>query len=450
MLFKLLPFLSILIFRFISLFIVLPVISLLISTMPHANIWNIGLAIGAPYLFQMFCQPFFGRWSDKYGRKPILILGLIIFLIGTIICMFEDSIYFLIIGRCVQGMGAIGGILTALVADSVIEEKRTNAMALMGIGIFISFLISMIFGSILGAHYGLNALFTLSAIVTFISILIAIFFVKSTPKIEYIYPQHDIYVDSEVLIKKSIFTISLSGFIEKLLMILTFTITPIILNEYIEKTQFWIIYIPAMFAGILALGPASIISEKKGKSKEVLLISIVIFLISYICMTFWFNYIVIFGISIALFFIAFSIQEALLQSMISKYAKAKNRGGVIGDFSAAGFGGSFVGAMIGGFFSTYNSIVSLHLLLFGVLVVCVVLWLFLVLFMVKNPHSYKTIYIPIKTINIKDLESLNTIVGIVEWYENMQENILTIKYNMELLESKDIYRFLNLQEDKGN
>lgn len=439
---KILPFLSILIFRFIGLFIVLPVISLLIATMPHANIVNVGMAIGAPYLLQMICQPFFGRWSDIYGRKPILILGLVIFLIGTIICMFESSIYYLILGRCVQGMGAIGGILTALVADSVKEEKRTSAMALMGVGIFVSFVIAMILGSILGAHYGLNSLFALSAVVTIISLIITFVFVKPTPKIAYVYPNHDEDKASESMIKRSIFAVSLSGFIEKLLMVLTFALVPIILNEHIDKTHFWYVYVPAMFAGIIALGPTSVISEKKGKSKEVLLVSIAIFFIAYFCMALWIDRIIIFAIGLACFFAAFSMQEALLQSMISKYAKAKNRGGVIGDFSAAGFGGSFVGAMIGGFFSQYEAIVAWHWELFGTLMASMILWIFIVIMLVKNPETHKTLYIPMDTIGLKDLESLNSLVGIREWYENLQENLLTIKYDTKILESKQIYALL--------
>ena len=439
---KILPFLSILIFRFIGLFIVLPVISLLIATMPHANIVNVGMAIGAPYLLQMICQPFFGRWSDIYGRKPILILGLVIFLIGTIICMFESSIYYLILGRCVQGMGAIGGILTALVADSVKEEKRTSAMALMGVGIFVSFVIAMILGSILGTHYGLNSLFALSAVVTIISLIITFVFVKPTPKIAYVYPNHDEDKASESMIKRSIFAVSLSGFIEKLLMVLTFALVPIILNEHIDKTHFWYVYVPAMFAGIIALGPTSVISEKKGKSKEVLLVSIAIFFIAYFCMALWIDRIIIFAIGLACFFAAFSMQEALLQSMISKYAKAKNRGGVIGDFSAAGFGGSFVGAMIGGFFSQYEAIVAWHWELFGSLMASMILWIFIVIMLVKNPETHKTLYIPMDTIGLKDLESLNSLVGIREWYENLQENLLTIKYDTKILESKQIYTLL--------
>ena len=404
-----LPFLSILIFRFIGLFIVLPVISLLIATMPHANEWTIGLAIGTPYLFQALCQPLFGRLSDKYGRKPILILGLIIFFIGSIVCMFETSIYYLIIGRCIQGMGAIGGLLTTLVADSVREEKRTSAMAIMGVGIFVSFVISMFLGSILGAHYGLNSLFILSACVTLLSLCITFIFVKPTPKITYIYPDHK-------------------------------------QNADIEKTYFWIVYVPAIVVGVLALGPTSILSEKRGKAKEVLLVSILIFCIAYLCMALWIDNVAIFGIALALFFAAFSMQEALLQGLISKYARAKNRGAVIGDFSAAGFGGSFIGAIIGGNFSTYESIMTWHWILFITLMICMVIWFLFVFITIKNPNATKTLYIPSHDI-MDNLESLNTLIGVIEWYKNTQENVVTIKYNAKILDSTQIYAYLGIQQN---
>lgn len=441
-----LPFLSILIFRFIGLFIVLPVISLLIATMPHANEWTIGLAIGTPYLFQALCQPLFGRLSDKYGRKPILILGLIIFFIGSIVCMFETSIYYLIIGRCIQGMGAIGGLLTTLVADSVREEKRTSAMAIMGAGIFVSFVISMFLGSILGAHYGLNSLFILSACVTLLSLCITFIFVKPTPKITYIYPDHKQNADIEKNIKISIFAINCSGFVEKLLMVLTFALAPIILNEHIEKTYFWIVYVPAIVVGVLALGPTSILSEKRGKAKEVLLASILIFCIAYLCMALWIDNVAIFGIALALFFAAFSMQEALLQGLISKYARAKNRGAVIGDFSAAGFGGSFIGAIIGGNFSTYESITTWHWILFITLMICMVIWFLFVFITIKNPNATKTLYIPSHDI-MDNLESLNTLIGVIEWYKNTQENVVTIKYNAKILDSTQIYAYLGIQQN---
>ena len=413
-----LPFLSILIFRFIGLFIVLPVISLLIATMPHANEWTIGLAIGTPYLFQALCQPLFGRLSDKYGRKPILILGLIIFFIGSIVCMFETSIYYLIIGRCIQGMGAIGGLLTTLVADSVREEKRTSAMAIMGAGIFVSFVISMFLGSILGAHYGLNSLFILSACVTLLSLCITFIFVKPTPKITYIYPDHKQNADIEKNIKISIFAINCSGFVEKLLMVLTFALAPIILNEHIEKTYFWIVYVPAIVVGVLALGPTSILSEKRGKAKEVLLASILIFCIAYLCMALWIDNVAIFGIALALFFAAFSMQEALLQGLISKYARAK----------------------------TYESITTWHWILFITLMICMVIWFLFVFITIKNPNATKTLYIPSHDI-MDNLESLNTLIGVIEWYKNTQENVVTIKYNAKILDSTQIYAYLGIQQN---
>ena len=294
--------------------------------------------------------------------------------------------------------------------------------------------------------YGLNSLFILSACVTLLSLCITFIFVKPTPKITYTYPDHKQNADIEKNIKISIFAINCSGFVEKLLMVLTFALAPIILNEHIEKTYFWIVYVPAIVVGVLALGPTSILSEKRGKAKEVLLVSILIFCIAYLCMALWIDNVAIFGIALALFFAAFSMQEALLQGLISKYARAKNRGAVIGDFSAAGFGGSFIGAIIGGNFSTYESIMTWHWILFITLMICMVIWFLFVFITIKNPNATKTLYIPSHDI-MDNLESLNTLIGVIEWYKNTQENVVTIKYNAKILDSTQIYAYLGIQQN---
>lgn len=442
---KILPFLLILLFRFIGLFIVLPVISLLISSMDKADSISVGLAIGAPYLMQMIFQPLFGRLSDRYGRKIILIIGLFIFLLGSIICMLESNIYYLIIGRCVQGVGAVGAILTALVADSTLESERTKAMALMGVAIFASFIIAMILGSILGAHFGLNSLFGLTCVMAIISLLIALFCIQKTPKITFNYPQSALNTDVEKVAKMGIITLSLGSFIEKFLMILTFAIAPIILGATLEKTQFYYIYLPAVICAIFALAPVSIASEKKNMAKQMLLVSILMFFVSYILMAIFVDNIVIFGVAFGFFFSAFAIQEAILQSLISKLAKAKYRGAVIGDFNAAGFAGSFAGALIGGFFHTYDAIVLNHWLLFSPLVLAMLVWFAITFYMLKNPDLTHTLYLPSNSIEIAKLDSIK---GIIEYYENTQEQLIAIKYNTKILDSKRLESILNIKGEE--
>ncbi|MWV62388.1 MFS transporter [Helicobacter saguini] len=439
---KILPFLLILLFRFTGLFIVLPVISLLISTMENADSIKVGLAIGAPYLMQMIFQPIFGRLSDRFGRKIVLIIGLFIFLLGSIICMLESNIYYLIIGRCVQGVGAVGAILTALVADSTKESERTKAMALMGVAIFASFILAMILGSLLGAHFGLNSLFALTCVMAVISLLIALFGIKKAAKITFVYPQNSLNESVEKSTKMGIITLSLGSFVEKFLMLLTFALAPIILGANLEKTQFYYIYLPAVICAIFALAPASIFGEKKNMAKQVLLSSIFMFFVSYILMAIFVDNIVVFGVAFGLFFSAFAIQEAILQSLISKLAKAKFRGAVIGDFNAAGFAGSFVGALVGGFFHTYDAIVVHHWLLFSPLILAMIVWFFITLYMLKNPDLTRTLYLPTGTFDIAKLDSIK---GIVEYYENTQEKLVAIKYNTQILDSKSLESILNIK-----
>lgn len=441
------PLLSILFFRFLGLFIVLPVISLLVATMEHASIINVGIAIGAPYLFQVIFQPLFGRLSDRYGRKPVLLIGLVIFLIGSIVCMLADSIYYLIIGRCLQGIGAIGGILTALVADCVPEEKRMHAMAIMGVGIFASFIVAMILGSFVGGtSYGLGGLFGLSAFLSLVSIIIAVYFVKSKDRIAYAYMLDSNIYNKEIT--RSIVIACASNFIEKFLMIFTFSIVPIALSSYMDKSNFYAVYIIAVFFAILSLAPASIFSEKKGKSLQVLSISIALFFTCYLGLALFIENVGIFSFCFVLFFIAFSIQEALLQSLVSKYAKASVRGAVIGDFSAAGFAGSFFGAMLGGVFHDYSILIQWHGIIFFIVATLMVIWGFVARKWLANPHNAKMLYIRTEDIAVPQdlmhskLESFLRNESIIEWYENVSENIMIIKYRIDRISPIDITNLL--------
>lgn len=154
-----LPLSLILASRFFGLFIVMPILSLYALSLQGSSPILIGIAMGGYALTQVLFQIPFGFLSDKFGRKSMIALGLVVFVFGSLVCALSADIYWLIVGRLMQGAGAVGGVISAMIADLVREENRTKAMALMGGTISLSFTFALILGPILGAHYGIPSLF---------------------------------------------------------------------------------------------------------------------------------------------------------------------------------------------------------------------------------------------------------------------------------------------------
>ena len=157
--------------RFLGLFIVLPVLSLYALSLHNSNEFLAGVSISIYAVSQTFLQTPFGAMSDKIGRKQAIIIGLIIFMVGSVVCAMSSSIYTLILGRFLQGAGAISSVLIAMVSDLTKEEKRTQAMAALGGTIAMSFTVSIFLGPLIGGHYGTDKLFWIVAILTLIAII---------------------------------------------------------------------------------------------------------------------------------------------------------------------------------------------------------------------------------------------------------------------------------------
>ena len=170
--------------RFFGLFIVLPIIGLYTDEF-HTTAFLAGLAAGGYALTQIIFQTPFGIWSDKYNRKHIVGIGLFIFLLGSLVCAFAENITMLIIGRFLQGAGAVGGVVSAQIADLVKEEERNKAMAIMGAGIFISFVLAMLLSPIVASTFGLNALFLITSAFCVLSLIILYWKVPDTPSVKY-------------------------------------------------------------------------------------------------------------------------------------------------------------------------------------------------------------------------------------------------------------------------
>lgn len=429
-----LPLSAILSLRFFGLFLVLPVLSAYALNLEGATPFLIGVIVGGYALTQAIFQVPFGIMSDKIGRKPTLLLGLVIFLVGSIICAVSTDIYTLMAGRFLQGAGAIGAVIPAMISDLVNEEKRGHAMALMGGTIAISFAAAMALGPVLAAGFGFSSLFWIAGVLSILSMVVLFTNVPNPPKIRHIY--HSTTTTKDILKNPNLLSMIITNGMQKGLMTVSFVLIPIFLTkpEYgflWDKKDLWQAFIPAMVMGLLAMGPAAVFGEKYNKPREIFLISIVLFIVSFTLMGFaskgW-----EFIVGVVSFFMAFNMMEPLVQSMISKYAKVHQKGAALGIANGFAYFMTFIGGAAAGIALQYSSREVFTI----ALIVISTLWL-LWTFKMQNPHRYSHLYIPMDHV---DMEKLNALEHehIAEWFINETEQIVAVKYRKDMVEEEAI------------
>ena len=431
-----LPLSLIIALRFLGLFLVLPILSVYAINLEGATTTLVGLAIGGYALTQMIFQIPFGMFSDKVGRKGTIIAGLLLFIIGSLVCAIATDIYTLLVGRFLQGSGAIAAVVIAMISDLVKEEQRPKAMAVMGSFIGMSFAISMLAGPTIGAYAGVSTLFYATAIMACISIYILVKKVPNPPKITHSYNGKSKF--KEVFLNSNLVKMNITNFLQKGLMTFAFMIIPMVLIQTFswDLKDLWQVYLPAMILGILAMAPAAIIAEKKGKFKEILIIGVILFAISYLIIG-TAQTATMFGVGVVVFFVGFNMHEPIMQSLATKFAKVHQRGFTLAIFNSFGYLGTFLGGILGGVF--YES-VSLNDIVIVIAVICV-LWAVLI-FTIPNPLKKKNLYISLEEINKEKLESLHDIESIDEWYINNSENIAIVKYDQDKLSEEALKKVL--------
>jgi len=419
--------------RFFGLFIVLPVLSVYALNLEGANELLIGIAIGGYAATQMLLQVPFGMLSDKIGRKITLTIGLIIFIIGSLICAFSDDIYILILGRLLQGAGAIGAVATAMISDMIKEEIRAKAMAIMGGSIAITFALSMVLGPVISGFWGIDKLFLITAVCAAIAIIILLTKVENPPKITHDYESNNKDI-IKILKDKNLIKMNITNMLQKGMMTLAFLTIPIMMVREFDyaKTELWQVYLPAMVFGIFAMGFSAVMGEKKKKPKLVLIIGIILFGASYALMGFTSSPLV-FIIGVVVFFVGFNVHEPLLQSLASKYAKIHQKGAALGVFNSFGYLGTFTGALWGGHILKWYGIEYIAV----VAIVTCILWVLLIMSL-ENPIFSKNIYLDFGKFDEAKLSILNSTDGIIEYYKNENEKILIIKYNSKIVEEEKV------------
>jgi len=432
---KVLPLSSILFLRFLGLFLVLPTLSIYALELDGATPFLVGVIVGGYALTQAIFQVPFGSLSDKIGRKPTILFGLVIFFIGSLICAYSDNIYLLMLGRFMQGAGAIGSVVTAMIADLVEEKTRGHAMAIMGGFIAMSFAIAMALGPIVASHYGISAIFFITAILAVLSMVILFTKVPTPPKIKHIY--HQDTKTSDILKDPNLLGMIIINAMQKGLMTAAFVIIPIFLTQEQygfnwEKTDLWMVYVPAMIAGLIAMGPAAVFGEKKNIPKQIFMTSIVLFIASFILMglTTSSN---IFIVAVVFFFIAFNMMEPLVQSMISKFAKVHQKGAALGIANSVAYFATFLGGTFAGLYLEASSRATLGLTIGAIGII----WLIWTALKMQNPLRYSHLVIAEDQVDFEKLEKLES-EHIAEWFINETEKVVVLKYASEKLEEDEL------------
>ena len=429
---KVFPLSAILSLRFLGLFLVLPVISVFALELEGSTPLLVGIVVGGYALTQAIFQVPFGTMSDKIGRKPTLLVGLLIFLVGSIICAYSTDIYTLMIGRLLQGAGAIGSVIAAMISDLVPEETRGKAMAIMGASIAVSFALAMGLGPVLGAKFGVEFLFILTAVFALLAIVLLFTKVPTPPKIKHIY--HATSKTSDILKDPNLLNMIIINAMQKGLMTVAFVLIPIILTSDAfawQKSDLYMAYMPAMVFGLVAMGPAAVFGEKYNKPKEIFLLSITLFIGSFLIMGLT-DSSTLFIIGVVMFFIAFNMMEPLVQSMITKFAKVHQKGAALGIANSVAYFSTFIGGTSAGLLLGFSDRGTIGISI----AIIATLWLLWTL-KLQNPTRYSHLYISQADIDISKLQNLEN-EHITEWYINESENLVVVKYATGVIQEEEL------------
>ncbi len=342
---------SVLFLRMLGLFLILPVFTLYARTLTDSTPTLIGLAFGIYGLTQASLQIPFGMLSDKLGRKPVIFAGLLIFIAGSLIASQSDSIWIMILGRALQGAGAISAALMALAADLTREQQRTKAMALIGISIGFAFSLAFVAGPLLDALIGVSGIFIFSAILAVLAMLV-LYFLVPTPQISSFHSDAEVSLAmlGNVLRDHRLLKLNLGIFILHAVLMANFIVVPTAIQDYagLASAHHWQIYLPVLFASVIFMAPAIIIGERAQISGAFFKVAVLILVISQMGYFYWHSTLMALAVMLLVFFTAFNYLEASLPSLISTMTSKNSKGTALGVYASSQFIGTFTGGLIGG------------------------------------------------------------------------------------------------------
>ncbi|HUC65582.1 MAG TPA: MFS transporter [Stellaceae bacterium] len=374
--------------RLLGLFMIYPVFATYARHLPGATPAMIGLALGAYGLTQGVLQIPFGLLSDRIGRKTVISAGLLLFGIGSAVAALATSIEGVLVGRILQGTGAVGSAILAFVADLTREEVRTRAMAMIGMTIGLSFVIAIVLGPALAGAIGLAGIFWLTAGLAATGIGITLGVVPTpaaTLRHRDAEPVPALF--ARVLRDRELLRLDFGIFALHVVLTASFLAVPRLLMGTLQITSGgeWRLYLPVLAASVVLMVPAVILAEKGGRMKEVLIAAIVLLAASNVAMAVAGSHGAVLIAALIGFFTAFNVMEAMLPSLVTKSAPADAKGTATGIYSSAQFLGIFVGGAGGGWVSAVDGVTGVFAFAF----VVALIWLVIAATM-RRPRRYKS------------------------------------------------------------
>jgi MFS family permease len=338
-------------FRMLGLFMVLPLLALYAADLPGATPTLIGLALGIYGLANALLQIPFGWLSDRVGRKPVIVAGLLLFALGSVIAAMADSVNAIIMGRTLQGAGAISATLMALVADLTREEQRTKAMAVVGMSIGLSFALALVLGPMVATLGGLPAVFWLTAALALSGIALLLL-VPPSPALG---ANGDAAAQSgpgqiqRVTGERDLLRLNFGVFVLHFILVAFFLVVPSLIEQTlgVDRERHWEVYLPVLLLSVVGMVPLIVLAERAGRLRQIFLLGIALVFVAIATLGFT-SSILLCYVALWLFFVGFNYLEATLPSQLSKAVSPDGKGAAMGVFSTCQFMGAFAGGAGGG------------------------------------------------------------------------------------------------------
>lgn len=376
---------SIFALRMLGMFLILPVFAIHARSLPGGeSATMVGLAMGIYGLTQSFGQIPFGAASDKYGRKRVIIIGLILFAIGSFIAAAAANLTWVIVGRAIQGAGAISAAVTAFIADSTRDEHRTKAMAMVGGSIGLTFAVSLVAAPAMYRWIGMEGLFVLTGVLSALAILVVLYVVPPAP------PKSPVksVPFSAVLADRELMRLNFGVFSLHVTQMAMFVVVPSALVQYADLPleAHWKVYLPVVLISFAVMLPPLLLGEKRGMMKQVFLGAITLMAIVQVGLWAFLSRptmpAAILILLLLLFFISFNILEACQPSLVSRIAPPVAKGAALGVYNTLQALGLFCGGALGGWLQQHWGAPSVFVL--GA--VLTVVWIIIATSMRKLPR----------------------------------------------------------------